>query len=303
MRESVRNSFNNDEVDVIGLDIGVYNTKTSTGFICRSVYSNNTKYNVGTKDILELNGVRYQMGVGKLKTEIIKSNRDTLPLMLYAVSNSTSCNNVKLVVGLPQYQLEENKYVNEIKEKFIGKFSFMLNGDNREINVLDITIFPEGMGAYYTIENDLSNKDIVLIDIGGSTFNVLLFSNGEFKKAKTLSFGSLNLLNDVRERVMKLHGGRHSIDDVANYMQRGRVGKTDDKMEYVTELSQPYIDDLKSLLDLEFSPAGVEYYLTGGGVEVFAECIINNLGDVDLICDYLHANAKGFKMIGDVIYG
>lgn len=289
--------------DVLGVDLGTYNIKTSSDFLCRSVYSENTTFNVRSKGILEYKGKRYQMGVGKFNTEIIKSHRDNLPLFLYAVANSTKRENVKLIMGLPNYQLENDEYVNDIKEKFIGKFEFKLDGIDRVLNIMEIKIFPEGMGAYYTITNDLSNKDVILIDIGGSTFNVLLFKNNEFIKAKTLPFGSLNLLSDIRDRVLSIHGGRHSMDDIANYMNRGKVGKTDDTMQYKVELAQPYIDELLTLLDLEFPKDHADYFISGGGVEVFADCLIKNLGDVNLIRDYLHSNANGFKVIGDAIYG
>lgn len=296
-------TLNNRSFDIIGLDLGTYNTKTHTEFLCRSIYSDKTKYNVQNKGILELDGVRYQMGVGKIDTEIIKSKRKNLPLFLNAISNSTDLEDVKIVMGLPHYQLESDEYVDEIKSQFMKRFEFKLNGDLRRINVLDITIFPEGMGAYYTITNDLSNKYVILIDIGGSTFNILLFKNGEFIKAETLPFGSLNLLNDVRSRVLTLHGGRHNIDDISNYLQQGYVGKTDDKMKYRTELAQGYVNELLTLLDLEFPKDHADYYLSGGGVEVFSECLIQNLGDTGLIRDYLYANAIGFKKIGEAIYG
>lgn len=289
--------------DILGMDMGAYNVKTSVNdFICRSIYSENMKYNIGSKGVVEHNGNKYQIGVGKIDVEILKSKRNTLPLFLYALDKSTTMDKVKVVVGLPKYQLDEDAYVNEIKDRFIGKFTFKCDGKDREIEVLDCTIFPEGMGAYYTINKDLSDKDVIIIDIGGSTINILFFSNGEFIKAETLSFGSLNLLNDVRTEVLKIHGGRHSMDQVAKYMQRGRVGKTDDTMKYVSALAQKYIDELKTLIALEFSTEGQEIYLSGGGVEVFGDCLIENFGDVNLICDYLHANANGFKIIGEAIY-
>ncbi|MGL5330625.1 MAG: hypothetical protein ACRDD7_15245 [Peptostreptococcaceae bacterium] len=247
--------------------------------------------------------MRYQMEVGKFKTEIIKSKRQTLPLFLYAISQSTNKEDVKLVMGLPKYQLDNDEYVNEIKSQYMREFKFKLDGDWRNLRVHDVILFPEGMGAYYTITNDLRDKYVILIDIGGSTFNILLFKNGEFIKAETLPFGSLNLLNDIRGKVLSLHGGRHSFDDIGDYLKRGKVDKTDDKMEYRVGMSQKYVDELLTLLDLEFPKDQADYFLSGGGVEVFSECLIKNLGDVGLICDYLHANAIGFKRIGDAFYG
>lgn len=287
---------------VVGIDIGTYNCKSDTEFICRSLLTEKTSFNVRSKGILELNGTRYQVGVGSIDTEIIKSKRNNLPLFLYTLANSTTHESVKVVVGLPKYQLDEETYVNEIKRQFMGSFDFKINGDRRVINVLDVTVFPEGLGAYYTIGKDLSDKEVIIIDIGGSTFNILWFSNGELVKVKTLPFGSMNMLELVREKVMQIHGGRHDMERIANYMQRGRVGKTDDTMPYVLELGQDYIDELKKVLKLEFPVIDPDYYLTGGGVEVFADCIISNFGDVNLIKDYVFANAKGNRIIGEAIY-
>lgn len=292
--------------EILGLDLGTYNTKTSTEFICRSVYSENTMFNIRNKNIIEYNEIRYQVGVGKLDTEIVKANRkNQIPLFLYAVGNSVANGEkVKLIMGLPQFQLENDEQVKQIKEMYVGKFDFKMSGENRNFEVLDITIFPEGMGAYYTIDQDLSNKDVILIDIGGSTFNVLLFKNNEFIKAKSLPFGSMNLASDMLARILSEHGGRHNIDDVANYIQRGRVGKTNDTMLYKLDLARPYINELISLLTLEFPKNDADYYISGGGVTMFSEAIIEQLGDdVRLIGDYLFANAMGFKMIGDVLYG
>lgn len=291
--------------EILGLDLGTYNTKTSTEFICRSVYSENTRFNIRNKNIIEYDGTRYQIGVGKLDTEIVKANRkNQIPLFLYAVANSVSNRaKVKLVMGLPQFQLENDEQVKQIKETYIGKFEFKMAGEDRNFEILDIRIYPEGMGAYYTIDQDLSNKDVILIDIGGSTFNILLFKNNEFIKAKSLPFGSMNLTSDILARVLSIHGGRHNLDDIANYVQRGRVGKTNDTMLYKAELARPYIDELVSLLTLEFPKNDADYYISGGGVTMFAEAITEQLGNnINLIGDYLFANATGFKMIGEALY-
>lgn len=295
-------------VEIVGLDMGTYNIKCVSNydeFIIRSVYSENTKFNIRSKNIIEYDNKKYQIGVGKLDTEIVKAYRkNTLPLFLYALGNSVpDKSKIKLIMGLPSFQLESDEQIQEIKDKFIGNFNFKMNGDKREFTVLDMMIYPEGMGAYYCIEQDLSNKDIILIDIGGSTFNVLLFKNNEFIKAKSLPFGSMNLIDKLHSRILSLHGGRHTIDDVANYIQRGRVGKTNDTMTYIKELAKPYVDELMSLLTLEYPIKDADYFLTGGGVTLFADALIEQLGDIDMLSDYIFANAKGNKMIGDVVYG
>ena len=294
--------------EVVGLDLGTYNVKCVTNrneFIVRSVYSTNTKYNVRTKNIVEYGSNKYQIGVGKLDTEIVKANRkDTMPLFLYTLGSTVEDGSkIKVIMGLPSFQLENDAQVKQLKEKYTGKFEFKLAGEKRSFEVLDLTIYPEGMGAYYCIDQDLSQKDVIIIDIGGSTFNVLLFKNNEFIKVKSLPFGSINLTNDLHSRILSLHGGRHTLDDVANYIQRGRVGKTEDTMAYKKELAKPYIDELVSLLTLEYPIKDADYFLTGGGVTLFANAIIEQLGDMSMIKNYIFANAKGNKMIGDVIYG
>lgn len=291
-----------DDVDILGVDLGVYNTKTSRGYLTRSMLTSNTDYNIHSNGTLEINNTRCLVGTGRFDTEIVKSRRDNLPLLLYALTKSTTSRKVKLVLGLPNYQLQQDEYVDELKEKFTGSFEFTADGQKRNIEILEVRIFPEGVGAYYTITKNLSDKEVVLIDIGGSTFNMIWFSNNELIKVETLPFGSLNLLSDIREKVMSIHGGRVDIEMISKYIQRGRVGKTDDVMPYIKYLAQPYIDKLKNTLDLNFPIGDAEYYLCGGGVTLFADCIIDNLGDLNLISDYLFANANGFEKIGRVIF-
>lgn len=291
--------------DIIGVDGGTYNFKSSSDdFIVRAVYNTNTQFNVKHKGILEYDGVRYQMGVGKFDTEIVKSKRENLPLFLYTIAMSTDKEDVKIVTGIPNYQLENEEYVAQMKNKLMGNFEFILNGTKRKLNILEVKLFPEGVGAYYTITDDLSNKDAILIDFGGSTIHVIHFRNGELVKVKTIAKGSLNLLHDMLQYVLSEYGGRHDIDDIANYIARGKIGKEKcNLVKDTTHLAQPYMDELLTLLDLEFPKSVAEYYITGGGVEVFSESVIQNLGDVGLIKDYMFANAKGFQIVGGAVFG
>lgn len=291
--------------DIIGIDGGTYNFKSSRNdFITRAVYSTNTKFSIGCNGMLEYCGVKYQMGVGKFDTEIIKSKRDSLPLFLYAIANSTDLEDVKIITGMPYYQLDDAAYVLELKDKLIGTHEFTLNGINRRLNILDVGLFPEGVGAYYTITEDLSNKDAIIIDFGGSTIHVIHFRNNELIKIKTITKGSLNLLNDMLQYVNREYGGRHDIDSVADYIRRGKIGKKEiNLIKDTVDLAQPYMDELITLLDLEFPKDVADYYITGGGVEVFSGGVITNLGDVSLIRDYLFSNAKGFEIVGRSVYG
>lgn len=292
------------EYDILGIDGGTFNFKTSRGFICRSVYNENTTYSIKSNNIIEVNGVRYQIGSGKLDTEILKSKRDNLPLFLYAIANSTQHNKVKVVTGIPYYQLEKDEYIDEMKKKLIGSHDIMMNGSRRTIEVLDAKIMPEGLGAYYTLNENMNDKDVIFLDFGGSTVHIIWFKNGELVKFKSLPFGSINLLDDMCEWVLREYGGRHTRDDVADYIRRGKIGKEKcTLLKDTLDLAQPYIDNLMSMLDLEFPKDVAEYFVFGGGVEVFAESVIKNLGDVSLIRDYMFANANGFEVVGGAVYG
>lgn len=291
--------------DIIGVDGGTYNFKTSRkDFLCKGVYSTNTEFNINNSGILELDGIRYQMGVGKFDSEILKSRRDTLPLFLYSIAMSTDAENVKIVTGIPYYQLEKDEYVAEMKEKLIGNFSFELNGSHRDLNILDVKLLPEGIGAYYTVTENLSDKDIIILDFGGSTIHIIHFRNNELIKIKTITKGSLNLLTDMVQYVNTEYGGRNNIEMVANYIRRGRIGKKEvNLVKDTTHLAQPYMNELLNMLGFEFPKDIDEYYVTGGGVEVFCESVVKNLGNVGLIKDYMFANANGFEIAGRVIFG
>ena len=130
-----------------------------------------------------------------------------------------------------------------------------------------------------------------------------MFKNGEYITSDTLTFGTMNLLHDVRNKVNTLHGEKFSLDDIDRYLKRGKVGKTDDKMEYKYDLTEPYIEAMFELLKLRYPYRHADFIMCGGGVTLFADNIIKRIPDADMIPDYLFANASGFKKIGDVIYG
>lgn len=296
--------MSNLKFDIIGVDGGTYNFKTSRDFLCRSVYNTNTEFNINNKGILEMGDTKYQMGVGKFDSQIIKSKRDNLPLFLYSIAMSTKSENIKLVTGIPYYQLEKDEYTSELKRKLTGEFLFKLNGEEKYLNITDVTLLPEGIGAFYTVGEDLSNKDVIILDFGGSTIHIIHVRNNELIKIKTITKGSLNLLTDMLQYVNTEYGGRHNIDMVADYIRRGKIGKKEvNLVKDTVKLAQPYMDDLLTLLDLEFPKDVAEYYITGGGVEVFSEGVIKNIGNVGLIKDYMFANANGFEIAGRSIYG
>lgn len=292
--------------EIIGIDLGSYSLKTSTGFKCRSVYKEKDSLTVDAKDVLEYNGTEYQIGIGDFDTEIIKAQkRDTLPLFLYGLSQSVSLNTttVKVVTGLPKYQMDNKESVDAIKDKFKGRFVFTVDKIVYDIDVLDVAIFPEGVGAYYSTPDLDQEKDYILIDIGGSTFNVALFQNGEFIKVKTLPFGSMNLLEDIRSHAMTLHSSKYTLDDMERYRKRGVIGKTNDNMEYTYRFAEEYVKKLFNLLKLDFPYKDCDLILCGGGVEMFAQNIIDRVSDAALIEDYLFANAKGFGIVGGELFG
>lgn len=295
--------------EVLGIDLGSYSLKTNKEILCRSVYKIREAKNsldLSVQDVITYNGVQYHIGTGSFDTEITKAEKkDTLPLFLYGIAksvNSRVCK-VKVVTGLPKYQLDNKKNTETIKNRFKGRFCFHLDSVAYDIDVLDVAIFPEGVGAFYSIPTLQKDKDYILIDIGGSTFNVALFQSGVLIKVETLPFGSINLLHDICSHAMSLHNRKYTLDDMERYRQRGVIGKTGDKMDYAYNLAEPYIEELFALLNLQFPYKDCYILVSGGGVEMFAANLAARIKDISMVKHYLFANAKGFAIVGGMFFG
>ena len=103
----------------------------------------------------------YYIGEGNFETELNKSSKNNfLPLLLTGIALNMNKNDVfqQIVCGLPINQYKANKEALEDMVLSSRVREIKLNGEPRKIVITDFKVYPEGVGAYYSLN---TNDDVL----------------------------------------------------------------------------------------------------------------------------------------------
>lgn len=281
----------------IGIDIGNYNLKTSTGFIMPAKYTTKEKLLDNGISLIH-NGINYYMGDGLLETKLNKAEKQNiLPLLYTAILESTGHPVVNVVVGLPvnQYKANKEKLKTSIMQNKVIKVRY--KGIDRTLIIENIEVFPEGAGAYYSLDN--KPKKCIILDIGGRTTNFAVFENNKLVKADSKALGMINLYDSIRQHLNSNHTLNLNIEDIEVILREGfdLDGQQVD-MSFIRDFVKDMIDDLMNELNLNYPIRTHKVLLTGGGSFLLYGVLKKRIESLERIDNYLFANAQGFRKVG-----
>jgi hypothetical protein len=84
-----------------------------------------------------------------------------------------------------------------IVARYQGEHRYTYNGHARRVLVERVHVFGEGREAWRLLSPEQRRGNVAVHDLGGKTWNVLLFKDGVFKTARTFDAGTERLLDDV----------------------------------------------------------------------------------------------------------
>ncbi len=282
---------------ILGIDVGNYSVKVNPNINVKSLVS--TEENIlGSGIVLEYDNKKFVIGEGSFETELNKSSKENFLPMLYtgiALASKDVFNQV--VCGLPINQYKANKdalerMVNENKMKTVK-----LNGKSREIVISEFKVYPEGIGAYYSLS---TNEDVIIVDIGGRTTDIAYICDKKHHTSSTVAVGTLNIYNRLN--------GEHSLDldlqMVDRIIQRASL-KVDNKevdLRFITEILKENFMKIKQDLDFKFPARTERIILVGGGAKLFSRAFANRYSNFGIADNPLYANAIGFKKVGESLW-
>lgn len=296
-------------VRVLGVDLGNHNVKTSEKIIFKSLFEEyDYKNEILNDDVLLYGDRKYVIGKGAFDNTRVKSEKkNTVPLFLNAIYQSIgiSCLNLRVVVGLPLTHHKDKQMVADIKEMYSGVFEFkyISDGEAQDVmyNIEQVLVFPECLGAFYSLDQDMEDRDVLLIDIGGGTVNIGLFSDGEYEDSDTMQEGTNDIYSSIADKAKLANpGASFEVEDILKYLKRGKIkwdGKID-KMEYVDGIVDKFADEIMNKIKGKF-PLYKSYdiMLSGGGAEMLKSSLERHI-DFEVVPDNVFANAIGFYNVG-----
>lgn len=286
---------------ILGIDIGNYNVKTSTGQIFNARYS--TKDDLLEKHLgLEINGFNYNIGAGSFETKLNKSEKQNiLPLLYTAILRSTNDSLVNIVLGLPIAQYKQNKENFKSTISTRRMVSVKYKGENKSIIIDNIEVFPEGAGAYYSM--DYKPDNCIVLDIGGRTTNIINFENKKIVKSDSKALGMINLYADIRDTINSKYSLDLKIEQIENILRNGLwVDGEKIDVTFIKVIIQELLDELMNELNLNYPIRTQEVFLSGGGSFLLYGALQKRMNRVTRLENYLFANAIGFKKVGDSLW-
>lgn len=292
-----------------GIDLGNYNVKTSERdiitakpVIFKAKYSTKEKI-MDNNNCLQLNGKHYYIEDGELETNLNKSKKlNILPLLYTAIIRSTRDIDNNVVLGLPVSQFKANK---DSLKKYIldnGSVQCKYNGEQREIRINNVEIFPECAGAYFSIKD--KPADCILVDIGGRTTNICLFEDGKLtKKYISIPAGMINIYDDIAEYLNTKFTLDIKMEQIESILKKGLfVDGMKIDFSFIKPIINEYFDIVINELNLNYPVRTHRIFLSGGGSLIVGGSLKKRLKGAQILENTLLANAIGFKKVGDQLW-
>lgn len=294
----------------LGIDIGNYAVKTSSDDIFESKITEVRNFG-SDSDAIKIGNKIYYLGEGDEEINIVKYEKENfLPLLLGAICRNTDDEVVDLGLGLPVKQFSGLR--KNLIEKTQGKeyhVEFIRGNETtkRDITIRSVQVFPEGVAGYLYYAKDIvdqvSNRDVVLVDIGGKTTDIALVQGNKATDPYSINIGTINIYDAIKkslemdERFLgKVEIKREKIQD---YIDKGFFlnGEKQDIKKNI-DASITLFKQIYNELKLNYPISTAAVVVMGGGAKLLGEAFSKNIPGIIVMSDvdkHVFANAKGYK--------
>lgn len=286
---------------ILGVDVGNYGLKVNPNINIKSLITENEGIlNEGI--ILEMDNKKYIIGEGNFETELNKSNKENfLPLLFTGIALANRDEFNQVVVGLPINQYKVNKpiiegLIYENKMKVIK-----INNEVRKIIITDFRVYPEGIGAYYSLN---TNEDVIIVDIGGRTTDIAYIKDKKNSISSTVSIGTLNIYKSIADKLNSDYCLNLGIQDTERIVKRGTLlidGAPID-LSFITGILKENFMKIKEDLDFKFPARTVPIVLVGGGTYMYQKAFMRRYKNCTTADNPIFANSIGFQKVGEQLW-
>lgn len=286
-----------------GIDVGNYSLKEFPGTNIKSLVSMEENI-LGSKLTLEYNNKTYYIGEGSFETELNKSSKNNfLPLLLTGIALNSPKQDVfqQIVCGLPinQYKTNKGLLADMVLSERVRNIKF--NGEGRKIIITDFAVYPEALGAYYSLN---INEDVILVDIGGRTTDIAYIADKKLKESTTIVVGTIGIYKDVADKLNSLYSLDLDIPAAERILNKGYFEidglKTD--LSFVVEILKRNFAKINDDLIMKFPARTEKIILVGGGYNLFEKAFKKRYVNSYVADNPIFANAIGFKKVGETLW-
>lgn len=286
-----------------GIDVGNYSLKEFPGTNIKSLVT--TEENIlGSKLTLEYDNKIYYIGEGSFETELNKSTKNNfLPLFLTGIALNAPKQDVfqQVVCGLPINQYKTNKGI--LADMVLSERvrNIKLNGEDRKIIITDFAVYPEALGAYYSLD---TNDDVIIIDIGGRTTDIAYISDKKLKESTTIVVGTIGIYKDIADKLNSLYSLDLDILAAERILTKGyfEIDGSRTDLSFVTEILKRNFNKINDDLIMKFPARTEKIILVGGGYKLFEKALKKRYINSFVADNPIFANTIGFKKVGETLW-
>ena len=275
---------------LVTADIGSFNIKIVGGGIYENRYLMRNDDETMGSNYLTYNGNTYYFGVGEFNGEELKTNKEMLIPLLYALGRDKISGNINLILHLPPREMARKQMlINEFKDK---EFNYTVNGTDYTIKIGKVGVLKEGFSSFYSLAKRNEGK-IAIIDIGGRTTEVFTFIDGVPDREQSYPIGTIKYFDEIATALIG-KGENFTKEKIHRALQDEDININDFK-----DITQGVYDRLINLTKDTFPDLKYyKIYLTGGGAEYFLELFKEHYKKVSKLSNALTSNVDGAEKIG-----
>lgn len=234
---------------------------------------------------------------GTFSKEYIKTNKDYKAQLLYGIAKLNPDADVidtNLTLLLPISEMEHKaKYEAELKNK---QFKFTVKASKKKdmtVKVKDVFVVPEGYASYFILDEKLQASNVLIIDIGGRTTNVVAMDYGKPQILNTYKIGILDFYSKLK---VLNEDKQYKIEDIEKAIQRGDIKVSQKDLA-------AFINDVINEISLSVNINHYNVAFTGGGSVVLQDIIKTNLPKNCCVLDNpLYTNVNGALAVSNQIW-
>ena len=268
------------------LDLGNYNIKLED-FSFISTFADLDAADQSEENILELQNHKYRMEFeGSFDAEFNKAKKDYVPNLLWGLDKSGAVDGDKyrLILGLPLTNLgHSEKLVEDLK----GKSFTFTTSSTKTITIEEVYVVGEGISSYYVLPASIREEDLVIVDIGGRTTNVVEYSKKRVKQTDTVNMGMIDFYDKIKVKFNNEEGESIETHNVKHLIEKNIVPQ-------YQSVENEFVNELMRRISVKFKlNLGKKIIFTGGGSITLKGAIIRFNNKFLFIDDPLFSNVKG----------
>ncbi|MGG7058426.1 ParM/StbA family protein [Clostridium tertium] len=226
---------------------------------------------------------------GNFSKEYIKTKKDYIAQLLYAISKLNEDKDLietNLTLLLPISEMEHNKkYVEDLNGK---EFNFTVKTSkksDKKIKIKDVFVVPEGYASYFTLEDSIKKSNVLILDIGGRTTNVVAMDNGKPQVLNTYKIGVL----DFYLKLKNINADKeYKLEDIEKAINKGDIKVS---RKHLASFTNDIINEVNINVNLNHYNNVI---FTGGGSLIIEDVIKENLPKQCILAkEPLYTNIKG----------